>query len=256
MIPKKVHFCWFGGKELPKLERDCIEACKVFLPDYEIIIWGDDNFDFRSNQFASEAYDDGSYAFVSDYARVAILYEYGGIYLDTDYEIVQDISHILNSRNLVLGYETSKFVGTAFMACSPNNKLIKKFKEKYDRPFFDHKGRRNISANPSLLLECLNELGFDLDGKSYEGEDALILERDILFPKKLQDQNFLTTDRTLGIHHFSGSWLTPRQKRIGSNVFWIEIMRPSLLFIKRFLHSILPDSIVRNIEVIIRNFLR
>lgn len=92
LIPKKIHYCWFGKKEKPELVKTCIESWKIKLSEYEIIEWNEDNFDINSNIFVKEAYECGKYAFVSDYVRVYVLYKYGGIYLDTDVEVCREFS--------------------------------------------------------------------------------------------------------------------------------------------------------------------
>lgn len=95
MIPKKIHYCWFGGNPLPKSAKKCIASWKKFFPDYEIIQWNEDNYDVNKIQYTKEAYEAKKYAFVSDYARFDILYQYGGIYFDTDVEVIKSFDEIL-----------------------------------------------------------------------------------------------------------------------------------------------------------------
>jgi mannosyltransferase OCH1-like enzyme len=94
-IPKKIHYCWFGGKELPDSAKKCIESWKTYFPDYEIKEWNESNYDVNKTIFTKEAYQIGKYAFVSDYARFDILYNYGGIYFDTDVEVIKPFADIL-----------------------------------------------------------------------------------------------------------------------------------------------------------------
>ena len=98
MISKVIHYCWFGGKPLPKLAEKCIESWKRYLPDYEIKRWDETNFDVSIIPYTQEAYQKGKYAFVSDYARFWIIYHYGGIYFDTDVEVIASLDKIINSR--------------------------------------------------------------------------------------------------------------------------------------------------------------
>ena len=109
---KKIHYCWFGGKKLPKSVEDCIKTWKKFLPDYEIKQWDESNFDVNSFPFVKEAYESKKWAFVSDYVRIYALYNEGGLYLDTDVKILKDPTDVLN-KEVVLGYEDSGYVGTA-----------------------------------------------------------------------------------------------------------------------------------------------
>ena len=98
MIPKKIHYCWIGGNPLPELAIKCIESWKKYCPDYEIIEWNEKNYDFRKNQFMREAYDEKKWGFVPDYARLDIIYEHGGIYLDTDVEIIKPLDSLLKEQ--------------------------------------------------------------------------------------------------------------------------------------------------------------
>ena len=101
MIPKIIHYCWFGGKELPNLAEKCIASWKKQLPDYKIICWSEENFDIdNSVPYLKEAYSKKKFAFVSDYVRLYALYNYGGIYLDTDVEVIRDFSPLLNDKSI------------------------------------------------------------------------------------------------------------------------------------------------------------
>ena len=107
MIPKKIHYCWFGGNPLPNDAKLCIESWKKYCPDYEIIEWNESNFDFKECQYAKEAYEAKKWAFVSDYARFKILYDNGGLYFDVDVEIVQALDNIINNGPF-MGIENDK----------------------------------------------------------------------------------------------------------------------------------------------------
>ena len=130
---KKIHYCWFGGKKLPKSVEDCIKTWKKFLPDYEIKQWNESNFDVNSFPFVKEAYESKKWAFVSDYVRIYALYNEGGLYLDTDVKILKDPTDVLN-KEVVLGYEDSGYVGTAMIyAQNPQNKYIKAILDYYGK---------------------------------------------------------------------------------------------------------------------------
>ena len=122
---KKIHYCWFGGKKLPKDVKKCIATWKKMLPDYEIIEWNEEKFDVNSVPFVKQAYDNKKWAFVSDYVRTYALYEQGGLYLDTDVKILKNVEDIID-KNLVFGYEDSGYFGTAVIATNiKNNPYIK-----------------------------------------------------------------------------------------------------------------------------------
>ena len=104
MIPKKIHYCWFGRNPLPESAKKCIASWRKFLPDYEIIEWNEDNFDVNSIPYTAQAYSVGKYAFVSDYARFKILYEHGGLYFDTDVEVIRPMDDIIDAGPF-MGFE-------------------------------------------------------------------------------------------------------------------------------------------------------
>ena len=125
MIPKIIHYCWFGGEKPGKVLK-CIESWKRCLPDYEIIEWNSENFDVFALPYTSEAYKAKKYAFVSDVARVKALYEYGGIYLDTDVMVYGKFDPVLQHK-CVFGFEEELYVATSFMAAEPHHPLMKQF---------------------------------------------------------------------------------------------------------------------------------
>lgn len=113
-IPKIVHYCWFGGKEKPEDVKKCIESWKQFLPEYQLMEWNEDNFDIERLQYTREAYTAGKYAFVSDVARVEALYQYGGVYMDTDVEVLKSFNPLLEAQ-CILGMEEKEYVATSFI---------------------------------------------------------------------------------------------------------------------------------------------
>lgn len=118
MIPKKIHYCWFGRNPLPDSARECIDSWRKYFPDYEIVEWNEDNFDVYQTQYTAEAYQAKKYAFVSDYARFKILYEHGGLYFDTDVEVIKPFRDILSSGSF-LGFEINPGGDREFGAVNP-----------------------------------------------------------------------------------------------------------------------------------------
>ena len=146
-MEKTIHYCWFGGKKLPKKVKKCIKTWKKYLPDYKIKEWNEKNFDINSCNFVKEAYENKKWAFVSDYVRIYALYHEGGIYFDTDMKIIKDVSNIID-KDFVMGFEDSGYVGTAFIGVKEKkNKYIKEIMEYYN----------NISHfNPEILCQSSN----------------------------------------------------------------------------------------------------
>jgi mannosyltransferase OCH1-like enzyme len=256
-IPKIIHYCWFGPKPIPKLEKLCIESWEKFLPDYELKFWNEHSFDIEVNSFVREAYESKYYAFVSDYVRAWVLKKYGGIYLDTDYEILADFSNLIGDYDAILGFENSSLVGTAMMAFKPNHYIVNDFLNYYNQlSFLSSSGKAQITANPSILAEILIRYGFTLNGEKQLYNNVQIFQREIFFPKKISEKDFRVTEFTKGIHHFSGSWLTDRQKRRGQNIIWIEVCRPILKKSKDLISIIMGKTATKKIELQIRNWLK
>ena len=131
-MKKYIHYCWFGGKPLPKLAKKCIESWKRYLPDYEIMLWNEDNSNLDECVFIKEAYKNKKWAFVADYIRTKAMYEYGGIYFDTDMEIIKPINELLDSEYGFLGVEDSHMIACGvWYEPKPKSYLAKKMLEFY-----------------------------------------------------------------------------------------------------------------------------
>ncbi|SFF09181.1 glycosyltransferase family 32 protein [Trichococcus pasteurii] len=220
MIPKIIHYCWFGEKNKPKSVMQYIEGWKVMLPDFNIVEWNEKNFDVNYNTYTKDAYKAKKYAFVSDVARLNALYKYGGIYLDTDIEIKQDFDDLLDQYNLILGYECyGEHLMTSFMAASKGNNWIKKFIDLYENEvFIKENGELNTYPNTYRISDALREENIILDGK-YQ----TIKENGVLFPEiyfsAMEFNTFkdISDSKTYTVHHFKSSWL-PWYIRLRRNI--------------------------------------
>ena len=161
-IPKVIHYCWFGGNPLPANLKKYIASWEKYLPEYKIIEWNESNFDIHSNQFVRQAYEMKKYAFVSDYARLYALYQYGGIYLDVDIQVLKSLEEELLQQEAVFCFELNEKIMTAFMAVEKEHPLIKKFLGIYEKKSFDID---NMVPNTDLLTELLVEQGLVLNGE-------------------------------------------------------------------------------------------
>ncbi len=120
MIPKIIHYCWFGRGKLPELAFKCMDTWKKYLPDYQLRLWNEDTFDITSHPYVFEAYQSKKYAFVTDYVRLYALYHFGGIYMDTDVEVIRNLDELLDLPGFS-GFESEKDVPTGIMACESHN---------------------------------------------------------------------------------------------------------------------------------------
>lgn len=212
-IPKVIHYCWFGNGKIPELEQKCMDTWKSICPDYEIKLWNESNYDIEKNRYMKEAYEAKKWGFVPDYARLDIIYEHGGIYLDTDVEIVKKFDELLKLPGF-MGFESKKLValGLGFGA-NKGNSLIKKMRDDYDRrSFIKEDGSCDLTASPFIQTKLLEEYGLQLNNKLQQIKDMVILPAECLCP----DNNMFPhiTENTFSVHKFSGSWTSEAEKKM------------------------------------------
>jgi len=221
MIPKVIHYCWFGGKPLPKLARKCIASWKKYCPDYEIIEWNENNFDVNKCLFSKEAYREKSWAFLSDVARLFIIWENGGVYLDTDVELISSIDHLLSANDFFFGIETqsgkngSKLVRVATglgFAASPGNKIIKSLLDEYTEKHFVEYGIKNTTPCPIVNSRVLEKYGFDGSDKVFRFMGGTIYSSDYFCPKEYKTNITHFSNNTVSVHHYGESWVTGQTK--------------------------------------------
>jgi hypothetical protein len=209
-----IYYCWFGYGKLPKLAEKCINSWKKYCPDYKIVCINEDNFDVKQNRYAKEAYEAKKWAFVSDYARLKVLYENGGIYLDTDVEIIKPIDNLVNDGGY-MGFDDNGIIATGLgFACEKNSALIGALLKDYDEiPFLLSDGSFDMTPCPDRNTATLIEMGLDIDNKDQVFMEIRMLPDDYLCPMKYYSGKKIITKNTYSIHHFCASWTSPTAKR-------------------------------------------
>lgn len=207
-IPRILHYCWFGGKPMPRRQRRWIRQWRSLMPDYTLMRWDETNFDVAENPYVRTAYQAGRFAFVSDVARLEALRVHGGIYLDTDMQAVRRFDDLLKER-AVFGFEPGAFVATSFMAAEPGHPLIEEFRMLYGTdvvaPLTD--GRVPLT-NVRRLLPLLRTRGLVTDGKEQRLRDGVVvLPIDRVCAFDYIDGETLVTSETYCIHHCAQSWM-------------------------------------------------
>lgn len=208
LIPKKIHYCWFGQNPIPDKNKKWMESWLKFCPDYEIIEWNEDNYDITKNQYMYQAYQAGKWGFVPDYARLDIIYNYGGIYLDTDVELIDNIDDLLYQKAFA-GFESDKYVnfGLGFGA-QKGNSIIKALMDNYnERNFIKEDGTLDLIASPVIQTEALKGMGLRIDGEYQVLDDITIYPEKMLCGKSLSTKRIKLKTYTKSIHHYDGSWL-------------------------------------------------
>lgn len=214
VIPKIIHYCWFGGKEIPEQNKKWMASWKMYCPDYEIIEWNERNYDVKKNRYMYEAYKAGKWGFVPDYARLDIMYSHGGIYLDTDVEIIKNLDELLY-QDAYMGIDGSKNIslGLGFGA-KPHFYLIKELMDEYDgRSFYNADSSMNTTAAPTLQMPFFNSLGYINNGEYQRLGDLAVYPEKVLSGKCSFTGEIRSTKYTFSIHHYDGSWAT-EEKRV------------------------------------------
>jgi len=188
LIPKIIHYCWFGKGKMPELALQCIESWKKYLPDYQLRLWNEDTYDITSHPYVLEAYQAKKYAFVTDYIRLYALYHFGGVYMDTDVEVIRNLDELLYLPGFS-GFESEKDVPTGILACESHNPWAKEQLAYYrDRHFNRPEGKPDLTSNVEII--------------------STIMRSGII----------TLTANTYCIHHFAASWL-PWNLRLKKLIF-------------------------------------
>ena len=207
MIPKVIHYCWFGRNPLPPLASKCIASWKKYLPDYEIKEWNEDNFDVNIIPYTKEAYEAKKYAFVSDYARFWILYHYGGLYFDTDVEIIKPLDDIID-RGAFMGLESMLNCNPGLgLGCAPNLDQYRKILDVYGMLHFRQTdGSLNLKTVVEYTSELLIKDGLTSRSGIQKIDNIYIYPPEYFCPINIITKKMHITQNTRTIHHYMGSW--------------------------------------------------
>lgn len=212
MIPKIIHYCWFGNKKMPNEFKKYIKSWKKFCPDYKLILWNESNYDLNKNSFVSEAAKRGKWAFVADYLRLDVLEEFGGIYLDTDVELVKKIDNFLNYEAFA-GFECSEYVNFgSIVGAVPHNALINEMKQAYENFIFSD-DTLHTHTIPIVSTGILQNHGFQKNETEQEVDGFHIFTRDYFCPMNYSGIYDAYTDNTHSIHHFAATWFDKKERR-------------------------------------------
>ncbi len=235
-IPKTIHYCWFGKNIMPKLAKKCIKSWKRKLKGYEIIEWNEDNFDIDSAPlYVKQAYEAKKWAFVSDYVRLYALVNYGGIYMDTDVEVLKKLDSFL-SHHAFSGFEDEYHIPTGIMACEKGYKLFEEFLHFYDEvKFINDDGSYNLTTNVTIITDICKKKGL-IPNNTYQEIDGFALyPKDYFCPINYQDFSLVSTKNTVTIHWFSGSWVSKKQQEKRNKQYEALKKRAPLRFARKLL---------------------
>jgi len=219
MIPKVIHYCWFGKNKIPDLYKTYMNTWKKYCHEYEVIQWNEDNFDVCSNEYCKQAYETKQWAFVSDFARLKIIYEYGGIYLDTDVELIKNIDDLLLNKAYI-GFQNEYEVNTGLgFGAEKHNDAIKSMLEMYnDRSFVDDNRKYNRIPCPATNTVALFAHGLKNGRRNSTQiqylDDITVYPEEYFNPMNRNNGKVRLTEKTYTVHHYSGSWSSGQTKRL------------------------------------------
>ena len=222
MRPKVIHYCWFGGNPLPDIAVKCINSWKKYFPDYEIKEWNESNFDLAGCAYVKEAYEAKKWAFVSDYARFWILYNYGGLYFDTDVEVIKDMSDII-AKGAFFGCEVAEKCAPGFglgvnpglgLGVNPGLGLCKEILESYQNDhFLNDDGNYNYETVVERVTNILKLHGLKECNDIQKIADVSIYPPEYFCPMNYSTGKLNITENTRSIHWYDASWLDERMKK-------------------------------------------
>lgn len=208
MIPKTIHYCWFGENTKPKLVEKCIASWHKYCTEYSIVEWNEKNFDLDQHPYLRWCFNMQKWAFLSDFARLLIVQEHGGIYLDTDVELIQNPNSLLNN-DAFFGFENKEFIATGLgFGSVPHHPILQTMIDKYRVMLPDNNGNYNVIGCPRLNTAALLPLGLKQDGSMQMVAGALILPADWLNPYDDATGVLNTTENTVAIHWYGKSWMS------------------------------------------------
>lgn len=212
MIPKKIHYCWFGGNPLPELAKKCIASWKKYCPDYEIIEWNETNYK-TDNVYFNQALDAKKWAFASDYARLDIIYNHGGVYLDTDVELLKSLDDLIGGGSYV-GTEINGTVATGLgFAAEARNHMVEEMLAEYDGiKFIKDNGEYDTTPCPVRNMRPFERRGYKPSERIMEVGSVRVLTSDFFAPKNYLTRELRITNNSVSIHHYDGSWLSDEDK--------------------------------------------
>ena len=245
MIPKIIHYCWFGHGEYDEKIKYCMDTWQKVCPDYEIMRWDEDSFDLGQCRYAEQAYEKKRWAFVTDYVRLKVLDQYGGIYLDTDMELLKPIDRFLEN-NLTMGLvdrHGKVLFNGGFIGCRPGEDVIGGLLAEYDRlPFVKPDGELDLTPNTVRMVDYFAKRW---NVRPTLANDTIDMgERRVIYPAK-----FFLSRQGYSFHHYCASWLDDWTRKV-----WVSVGPYKLVRFKRRLESSSPQPSLQRDESILGSF--
>jgi hypothetical protein len=239
MIPRIIHYCWFGGKELPELAQKCIQTWKEKCRDYKIMRWDENTFDIENIPYVKEAYENKKFAFVTDYVRLWAIYNYGGVYMDTDVEVCKSIDEFLE-ENAFSGFESYTDIPTGIMAGEKDLPIFKELLEYYTgRHFVKENGELDLTTNVTIFTEIFEKKGLVKNNTKQTLDNFTFYPKGHFCPDN-RDRLY-RKEQIYTIHHFAGSWLPDEEIR-RRNSFSYKLKGKTIRTMRNIMIAILGEK--------------
>lgn len=251
MIPKIIHYCWFGHGKMTPLMKKCIKSWKKYCPDFQIIEWNEDNFDINSVIWTKQAYETKKYAFVADYVRLYALSKYGGIYMDTDQELIRPIDSFLTDE-MFLGFMDSQ-INTGLIGASPSSKILLEMFDYYnDREFF-FDDKQDLTPNTAWMTKILVSHGLEIKDEFQELDGINIYPRTYFCPTTCDSIHKLYSSETIAIHHWAMSWRSEKAKKSFARArrhqrSWYKFLVSLRYLPNRIVRRVFGDAAIDNLK--------
>lgn len=255
MIPKTIHYCWFGRNPKPKLAEKCIKSWKKYCPDYALIEWNEDNYDLNSAPlYVRQAYDAQKWAFVTDYVRLQIVYEYGGIYMDTDVELIKPLDSLLTHR-AYFGFEDKTYVATGLgFGAEKGTPILKELMDDYQDISFMHlDGTYDATPCPNRNTEIFRKHHLIQDGsRQFLAGDILILPSICLCPIDFETKIRRYSPETISIHWYDASWQTEEERAECDAYAKKQRKKVMLLYIKQKAKQLFGEAFYLSVKKLVK----
>ena len=243
MIPKIIHYCWLSNDPIPENLQKCMDSWKRYLPDYEFMLWNFDRFDKKSSLWVEQAFDNRKYAFAADYIRLFAIYNYGGIYLDMDVEVLKPFNDFLELKTMLCWQNNADGVEIAAWGAEKGCKWVKDCLDYYKNKSFIVNSKQSVTPLPVIVETRLRDFGYNLvDVKSVEealvvkgDKNIPIFQSDFFSPMSYKNHKLVLTDNTVAIHRFAGSWVEIPKYEIYERKFWKFLGLPNLNILNKII---------------------
>jgi len=226
MIEKTIHYIWLGNKEIPEKFQGFIRGWRELHPDWEIIKWNEENFDCESHSWVKAAIEKKNWALAADFIRSYVLLNYGGVYLDTDIELLKSFNELAANNDFFIGYEAQFWFGSAVLGAKKGHKLIREVHERYLTPCKKVTIGSNMLTVFNFSSSTKRLYNPKLDGKTKKLEDnVLLLSTEHFYPKNYITYRIKITENTMAIHHLSSTWHSS-SRQVGRKIakaFWFVL---------------------------------